>query len=149
MPARLRSILATAATAVAAALLASTGFVLAQGGTDPDSAVRPAAVKRNKALSVKGSAKRLYPGGTVKLPLTIRNRTRYSLLLSRVRVTVRNARAGCKRKYLKVAKFKTRTRIPKGRSKKVKVKLTLSRAAPDACQAARFPLTYRVSARRG
>lgn len=134
---------------LAAVVLASALFVLAQGGPDPDSIQPAAAKKRNSALSVRGSAKRLYPGATVTLPLTVRNSTRYALRLSNVRVTVRNPRRGCSRRYLKVKKLRTRAYVARGRSKKVKVRVTLSRAAPDACQAARFPLRYRVSARRG
>ncbi|HEX8744426.1 MAG TPA: hypothetical protein VF712_14955 [Thermoleophilaceae bacterium] len=142
---RLRSALASTATALAAATLACAGLVYAQGGPDPGAPIHAAAKKkRTPALSVRGSASRLYPGATVSLPLMVRNRTRFPLALQKLRVKVRNARTGCPASMLEVQPIKTRAKVRRGRSVVVKVRVTLSRAAPDACQNAKFPLTYRV-----
>jgi hypothetical protein len=143
---RLRSALASCAIAAAAAAIASTGLVLAQGGRDPGAAIQQAASRKKAppALNVKGSASSLYPGGTVTLPLKVRNGTRFPVTLRKLSVKVGSASRGCPGSFLVVQPFKKKARLRTRRSKKVNVRVTMSPAAPDACQGAVFPLTYRV-----
>jgi hypothetical protein len=147
---RLRSALAGTATVAAAAVLASTAFVLAQDVPRDAPAIRDAgnSAKRKPALGVRGSTSRLYPGGTARLRLKVTNRSRHPLKLRQLKVTVHDARPGCPGRLLRVKPFKTRAGVRARRSAIVKVRVTLSRDAPDACQGARFRLSYRVRATR-
>jgi len=143
--ARLRSALASVATALVTAAVASAGLVYAQGGTNPGGAIQSAATKPSPTLSVKGSASRLYPGGTVVLPLKVRNRTRYPIALRRLKVRVRSANGGCPASLLRVERFRPRAALRARKTATLKVRVKLSPAAPDACQRAKFPLSYRVT----
>ena len=145
---RIRSALAGTVTALAAAAIASTAFVFANGGPEVAGPIQHAAKRSTPGLSVRGSASKLYPGATVTMSLKVKNRSRSPLQLRRVRVTARGARAGCPRTYLRVTPLRTKSTIRPGGTRKVKVRVTLSRTAPDACQNAKFPLTYRVAAAR-
>jgi hypothetical protein len=143
--ARLRSALASVATALVTAAVASAGLVYAQGGPNPGGAIQSAANKPSPTLSVKGSASRLYPGGTVLLPLKVRNRTRYPISLRKLKVKVRSANRGCPASLLQVKRFKPKAKLGARKTATLKVRVRLSPAAPDACQRAKFPLSYRVT----
>ena len=143
---RIRSAIAGTGFAFAAAALASAGLVLAQGDDSLQSAATRA--KPKPGLSVRGSTSKLYPGATVSLPLKVKNKSRTPLQVRKLRVKVGNARAGCPGSLLRVQPFKTTAKVRGGQTKKLSVRVTMSTAAPDACQSARFPLTYRVRAAR-
>jgi hypothetical protein len=143
---RLRSALASVATALAAATLASAGLVFAQGGLNPGAIHDAAKKKANPALNVSGTTAGLYPGGTVPLPLKVKNRTRFAVTLKKLTVKVGNASSACPGSLLHVVPFKPKTKLRKKKAGTVIVQVALSPAAPDACQNASFPITYKAKA---
>jgi hypothetical protein len=118
--------------------------MLLSGGAQADrDAPDPVPARRASArFALRGAVQGLYPGDRARMPVVVRNRTRRTLELGRVSARIADAVPGCPARYLIVRRFRGERIVPARGSVRVFLKVRLRRSAPDACQAARFPLTF-------
>lgn len=115
---------------------------------------RPAAVVSGQAgpaagvsttpgrFGIAGAVGGLYPGASAQLVLTVTNPLHFAIVVTSISTTVGSPSAGCVASNLTVAAFSGQLTVAAGGSAQVSVPVALSHAAPDACQAAVFPLQY-------
>jgi len=104
---------------------------------------------RPKSFQIAGAIKDLYPGSSATLTLTVRNLQRFTIVVTRLSTTVGSPAPGCHATNLTVATFSGQLTVRARASRQLSVPVTFSRAAPDACQGARFPLEYSGLAKKG
>jgi hypothetical protein len=116
--------------------------------TDADPPRAEAAARSKKqGLGVSGRVHGLlYPGVRRTLVLKVSNRLRRPVKLTSVRVRVKGAPRGCRKRYLAVRRFRRRPRLRARRARRVRLRVMLARSAPDSCQGAIFRLRYSVRA---
>lgn len=104
------------------------------------------------SIALQGDVSGLYPGAVVNLALSMTNPTPLEVLVDTVDVTVGQPDAlGCPTEALLIgdARNTVRGSIPVNTllraeaTTEVAIRLALSDTAPEACQGAVFPLTYR------
>ncbi|MEX2533351.1 MAG: hypothetical protein WD360_05255 [Nitriliruptoraceae bacterium] len=104
------------------------------------------------SIALQGEVSGLYPGAVVDLALSMTNPTRLEVLVDTVDVTVGQPDSlGCPTEALLIgdARSTARASIPVNvlleaeATTEVAIRLALSSTAPQACQGAVFPLTYR------
>jgi len=98
---------------------------------------------------ISGSIGGLYPGDTAQLVLTVTNPQHFPIDVTSISTTVSSPGTGCSFSYMSVAPFSGNLTVPASGSAIVSVPVTLSHAAPDACQGATFPLRYTGLAQKG
>jgi hypothetical protein len=99
-------------------------------------------------LRVHGRAKRLFPGVSRRLKLTLVNRGESRLAVRSVRIHVGDARLNCGAANLAVHDRRLKFAVAPHSSRSVKFTLRMRAGAADACQGARFPLKFRAKASR-
>jgi hypothetical protein len=97
---------------------------------------------RGRAFVVTGGVAGLYPGGTRRLVVRIRNRRHFPIRVVALRVRVRGA-GGCGSRYVHVGRLGRRPLVPPFRRRRVALRVTMARNAPAACEGARFRLFFR------
>jgi hypothetical protein len=100
------------------------------------------------AFAIKGQVSSLYPGQVTTLPLTLVNPNGFAIKVRSVSVKVGSASTACTYANVSVAKFAGSLAVGPHSSRRLSLALTMSRAAPNACQGARFSLSYRGTAVR-
>jgi hypothetical protein len=125
--------------ALAAALLLSA--VVAEGAVVTPPQER-SAIRLQPTFRVAGRIAGLIPGHRTSMPVTVRNRYGFPIVVTRVGATVSSRRVGCPARNLAVRPWVGRRRIAPGATRRVTLEVTLRRAAPVACAGARFPLNY-------
>jgi len=95
---------------------------------------------------IHGHVTGLYPGKFVPLRLTIVNRYRFAIVVTTVRVTVKNASRSCTAPQLTITRFRGRLTVRPRHSKLLVLRARLAAKDPDICQRARFPLRYHSTA---
>jgi hypothetical protein len=103
-----------------------------------------AATARRPAVRVTGRARGLYPGKTGKVRVNVRNLDPFAIRVLRVSARVGDAAPGCPRSVLNVRALRTRLRIRPGGRIKTWLTIKMLPTAPDACQGATFPITFRT-----
>jgi hypothetical protein len=94
------------------------------------------------ALEILGHARGLYPGASQPMRLVVWNRTDRDLRVVLGAARVRSNRVGCPPSALRVGPARDALLVPAhGRVRSV-VPVRLRRSAPDACQGARFRVTF-------
>ncbi len=93
-------------------------------------------------FTVKGKVKGLYPGSSKPLKLRLTNPNDAAIAVKLVTVKVRSTTVSCPSSAIKATKFKGNKRIGAHRTAKIKVKIRMKAATPDACQGAKFRLIY-------
>jgi len=93
-------------------------------------------------LTLAGSASGLFPGASITLVITVQNPLPYSVTVNTADVTVQDANAGCLAANLSAQGFIGSTNIASNAEAGIPVTLHLMATAPDACQAATFPLEF-------
>jgi hypothetical protein len=107
----------------------------------------PAAAAATTMFKISGSVKGLFPGSSVPLVLSIVNPQSYPIVVSSITTRVgKTNRPGCSSTFLSVAPFSGAIAVAAKGSAAVIVSVTLSHAAPNACEGAVFPLKYSGSA---
>lgn len=132
------------------AALASAGAAYAaiSGGHEPKPATASAAKAKASRVKIRGYVEYLYPGAKVRLQLTLRNRSPQRVRVRWVKARVRDAGAGCTAANLKIPpRKKLRLKIGHHKRKGVAMWATLADSAPESCQGATFPLTYKAKAK--
>jgi hypothetical protein len=140
----MRTRLAVAAPTVAIGL----ALVLAASGAVRGSGPAAAKVRVRPPLSVSGSVRGLYPGARLRLRLRVRNARGFPIRVVSLKVRVGNASRGCRRRQLRIGRFRPSLVVPAHRSRRTALPVTMLRTAPDACKGAVFPLRFRAWGRR-
>ena len=103
---------------------------------------------RKGSFTISGHVLGLYPGGTARLTLTVRNRNSFPINVTSIRVKAGNA-PGCARSNLVVENFRGSLRVAAERRRRLQLPIGMRSTAPDACRGARFPLRYTGKAVKG
>ena len=106
------------------------------------------AVSPKTGFQISGSVGGLYPGETAPLMLRVTNPQPFAIVVTSIATTAGSPNPGCLASYLTVAGFSGQLTVAAQSSGQISVPVTLSHAAPNACQGASFPLTYTGSAHK-
>jgi len=107
------------------------------------------AAKGGPGFSVSGHAIGLLPGAPGSLALRVTNRQRFTLNVASITARVGDAGPGCPAANVSVGRFRGHLKVKPHHSRRVQVAISLAPLAPDACQGASFPLSFKGRARRG
>jgi hypothetical protein len=91
---------------------------------------------------VSGQVEDLRPGGAQPMVLTVRNPNRVGIRVTTLTVRAGAASAGCPASSLTLPQWSGSLLVPKNGTATLTVNVTLRSSAPDACQGARWPLSY-------
>ena len=95
-----------------------------------------------RPLVVHGRVRGLYPGASRRMRLVVRNPSSTSVRLTRVTARVANASARCHARNVTIEGFAGSRAIPARGSVRILLPTRMRTTAPNACQGARFPLTF-------
>jgi len=118
-----------AVATVSGAVLGSSGIAAAAG---PD-------------FTLSGSVDGLYPGSTVELAVVVQNPQPFRLEVNTADVSVGDASSACNAANLVAQGFAGSVEVNPNATAAVPVELHLLDTAPDSCQGAAFPLTFRAT----
>ncbi|HEY6567830.1 MAG TPA: hypothetical protein VI341_09980 [Actinomycetota bacterium] len=120
----------------AAALAHATGF----RAQSPDE--RATVATKSAAFRVKGHLKGIYPGQTTSMKVKVTNNGHARITLRSLKVKVRSTVAGCPSSSLKFTPFKGHKAIRGDATISMRLPARMKATSPDACQGARYQLTY-------
>jgi len=130
------------------ARLVAPAIVLALAASGAAQTSAPAKPARPPALTVWGGADGLYPGAVRRLRLKVRNSRGFPIRVVSLKVAVRNGSPGCPRSQLRLARLRRSFVVRARRTRRVVLRVTMLRSAPDGCKGAVFPLRFKVEGRR-
>lgn len=93
-------------------------------------------------FGISGSVTGLYPGASMPLVLTVSNHQEFTIVVTSITTSVGSPNPACASANLTVTQFIGDLSVPAKGTSNVAVTVTLTHAAPDACQGAVFPLQY-------
>jgi len=131
---------------LARAVLVGTGTSGSPSGASPTveaGGARP----ETGTFRIAGSATKLFPGHTVPLVLTVTNPQSFAIVVTSLTVGVHNASIKCAATNLSASAFASRLSVAAHRSSKATLHLSMHLNAPNACESAKFPLSFRGLAR--
>lgn len=134
------------AAVLAVVALAGPGMASGGPGARGESGTRFDA--RPGSFGLHGHVTGLYPGARRRMRVIVRNPRPYAIEVTSVRVRAADPVPGCPGSMVRVRWHRRRVRIEAGRAARVLLLIALRRAAPDACQGVRFPLTFNARAVR-
>ena len=126
----------------------STSEAMLHGVGSSTSSTAPALGIPPRVFLISGSVGRLYPGATARLILTVLNPQHFAIDVTSIATAVDSPGPGCTASNLTVAPFSGHLTVAPMGFAHVAVTIGLSHSAPDACQAAIFPLHYTGSAEK-
>jgi hypothetical protein len=131
---------ATIVTAVALVLGATVYAAFARGGSTRSvgSGTRP-------GLVVTGSVSGLHPGGCQRLALHVHNLLNHRVVVRWLTVQVGQPGGGSPARAVTGGRYPVTLSIAKRATRTIAVSLRMVAGAPNACQNARFPLTFKVT----
>ncbi|MGZ5398148.1 MAG: hypothetical protein ACXWEI_22650 [Mycobacterium sp.] len=97
---------------------------------------------------IRGDVADLYPGVTKKYTVTLTNTNSFAIVVTDISLKVDDASKRCKKQNLSSPGFHGQVVVPARSTASVKVPISMATRAPDACQGAKFSLTYSGSGRR-
>lgn len=123
---------------------ATSGRPAGGGGTPQCVADGSGELDCPRSFTIVGNAVGLYPGGTVQLPLTFTNPNQNDIRVTSVTVSVTgSSRPSCGASNLRTSSYSgPGFVVPGNGSGSISLPLTMSHAAPDACQNVTFTLSY-------
>ncbi len=86
----------------------------------------------------------LYPGADVDVPVTVANRQSYPIVVRTATTSVGDAGPACTRANVTVTTFTGDVRVPAHGTAVVPLHFRMLASAPDTCQGATFPLSFRA-----
>ncbi len=104
--------------------------------------------RARRELAASGAVRGLYPGGSKRMWVTVRNHTTIDLRLVSLRGVAASDREGCPASAVKVRRLRGQPVVPARDRIAVRVRVRLRPSAPDACQGVRFPIVFQVQAVR-
>lgn len=93
------------------------------------------------AFVIRGHVRGLYPGRQALLRLRVTNRRNFPIRVTSIRVKVAGTQ-GCAASNIRVTGFRGSRRIWRRGTRRLRLPISMSSTAPDACMGARFKLTY-------
>lgn len=132
------------------ALIASLLFALAAyagvipRGPAPERAA-PGHPEAAAKVRLTGHAVGLFPGSVQPLRVRVENVGRRPVTVRAVRALVGDAGRRCRAGNVSVSTYRGRFRLAPHRRRSVRLRIAMRADAANACQRARFPLTYRAS----
>jgi hypothetical protein len=131
------------------ALVLSTAAVLVLSGASALGSLGPGnRAAAHQGFSIRGQVGGLYPGARKPLSLVVHNRSAKVIHVRSITTRVRDARAGCSGKNVRVGRYRGRLRVGPHGWRRVSVQIRMLRTAPDACKKAVFRLRFRGTATR-
>ncbi|MGZ8572154.1 MAG: hypothetical protein ACXWW5_08015 [Actinomycetota bacterium] len=97
---------------------------------------------------VTGTVKGLYPGERLVLRTKVKNPFGFAIVVERVRAKVTSPVAACPRSAVKIEAWRGSRIVKAHGTRRVALRITMRRTAPDACQGVRFALSYTGKATR-
>ena len=120
-----------------------------EGGAGGTSAAGDLAAKQKyPGFSITGHVTGLLPGAHGRLRLKVHNRHRFKIRVTSIKTRVGDPSAACRASNVSVRRFRGHKKVPGRHSRRIRVRIRMAASAPDACQGARFPLTYKGRAVR-
>jgi hypothetical protein len=131
--------------AFAAAAFAATH----EGGARGNGAAGELAAKpKHPGFSISGHTAGVVPGAHGRLRLQVHNRHRFKIRVTSIKTRVGNASAICPASNLSVRRFRGHKKVRARHARSFRVRIAMAASAPNACQGATFPLTYKGRAVR-
>ena len=87
----------------------------------------------------------LYPNAAVDVPVTVHNPQTFPIDVETASAAVGDAGPGCPASNVEVTAFAGTVRVPAGGTAVVPLHFHMLPTAPDSCQGATFPLTFRAA----
>jgi hypothetical protein len=130
--------------------LALAGYGNSSLGSAPGSERPPAAAQTltTRSFTIVGSVSGLYPGFSSPLVLTVANQQAFTIAVTSITTTVKDATAACLASNLSVLPFSGQLSVPAFGSAKTTVLARLAPSTPDTCIGATFRLSYSGLARK-
>jgi hypothetical protein len=129
--------------------VASVTLAAIDGDAGRGDGASAAAAKRKADLPIHGKVGGLYPGVEKKLRVHIRNTADRQMWVKAVETEIGDASPSCVTGYLYIKQKTGRhRRVPPHSHRRIKLRVRLASAAPDACQGAQWPLHYTVRVKR-
>jgi hypothetical protein len=104
--------------------------------------------QQNKTFAISGELVGLYPGSAQPLVLRLDNPQAFAIRVTSLTVDVSDGSPACPAWHLVVDSLTAPVDVPRGGSATTTLTARLAAAAPDACQAITYPLTYRGRAEK-
>jgi len=98
------------------------------------------------SIRVRGHVVGLYPGARKAMRVRIGNRSTRAVLVTGIKVRSGDASPACLGTNLRFRPLRAPIVVGAGASKTTQLRVRMRRSAPDACQGARFPLRFAVTA---
>ena len=134
--------IATATKLAVLCLLAAGALAHATGSHSQPPDEGAAAAGKPAAFHVKGHLKGIYPGQKTSMKVKVTNAGHARITLTRLKVKVRSTVAGCPSSSLKFTPFKGHRKIRGDATIAMKLAARMKATSPDACQGARYRLTF-------
>ena len=129
----------------AALASASAAYAALTAGGRAQTSIASAASNKKPRVKIGGYVEGLYPGGPVRLQLTLRNRSPQPVKVRAVVADVRDASPDCGAINLSIpARRHLKIKIRPHKRRGVSMTATLSGSAPGSCRNVTFPLRYKA-----
>jgi hypothetical protein len=128
--------------------LRAAGFLVATvafGGLVMIPAGAGTAVPARQSFEIRGEVDGLFPGVTETLDARVTSRENFTMTVTTVGATVRDATPTCPGSFLTVEGSRARVDVLSGATASIPLVVHMDRAAPDACQGVTFPLEFRAT----
>jgi hypothetical protein len=127
---------------IALGLLVLTGIGegLFVAGEDGDAPV--AASSGGKGFAVKGKVAGLYPGAGKPMTVVVTNRNSFAIRVTLLKAKARTSTQGCPPGSIKLGKFPGPLKIGAKAKRQLVWPVQMMASTPNACQGARFVLTF-------
>jgi hypothetical protein len=133
----------------AALASASAAYAALAAGDKSQPSIASAAASNQPRVKIAGRVEYLYPGGHVRLQLTLRNRSSQPVMVRAVTATVRDASLDCGSTNLNIPPRRhLKLEIRPHKRRGVAMTATLAGSAPGSCRNATFPLQYKARVKR-
>ncbi|MDX6663485.1 MAG: hypothetical protein QOG09_1587 [Solirubrobacterales bacterium] len=116
----------------------------------PSISARATSAGKHKAadLAISGRIESLSPGTQRPLALRVANRHAFQVELHWVGLSSGDASEECLASQLALTNFQGHVKIPGSGARNVRVPIEMLAGAPDSCQDATFPLSFKARARK-
>jgi hypothetical protein len=129
-------------------LVVLLGLLLAGGASAHEGWSNGNSKDKTYPFLIRGDVAGLYPGLTKKYTVTLTNTNSFAIVVTDISVKIDHASQRCRKQNLSSPGFHGNVVVPARSTASVKVPISMETRAPDACQGAKFSLTYSGSGRR-
>lgn len=112
------------------------------GGGDSGNGKNNGSGNESKNILASGAVVDLFPGAVKDVPVLLRNRNNFDVVVIELRATVSDASASCAAANVHVDAFVGQRPVPKNGSATQTLVVRMHNDAPDACKSATWQLVY-------